>query len=86
MDLPIDMDVSPDSKRVCGILKFYSDETWLFKQVNQASRNRDKTKLLTLGPFAKGLFNVLVQSQMRRQEARNAIGEGITVYRGINID
>ena len=53
-DQPIKMkDASdPDSELTKLMLILYSMETFLFAEINRASRDKDKSKISTLGPYS----------------------------------
>ena len=42
----------PESGLTKLILYLYSMQTFLYGEINRASRNKDKTKIKTLGPYS----------------------------------
>ena len=50
---------NPKSRVVCLILYLYSIEPPFYAELNSACRLLDKSKLQTLGPFARALFEIL---------------------------
>ena len=50
----------PNSKVVCLILYLYSIEPPFYKHINQACKNQDRTKLRTLGPMVRILYQILI--------------------------
>ena len=53
---------------VKSIMKIFSLETWLYGAVNTASRERDKSKIETLGPVACVLSHALLLASKNRTE------------------
>ena len=37
----------------------YSMETWLYRDLNEAGRSKDESKIMTLGPYAWALSTLL---------------------------
>jgi len=63
---------NPYSPEVLLILNLYSMEPPFYADVNNASRELDKSKLKTLGPFAMAICKVLangVNSDKKREDA-----------------
>lgn len=52
------MDI-PESSITKSILFMYSMETFLPYNLNLAEREKDSSKILTFGPFAYALFEIL---------------------------
>lgn len=48
-----------DIRAVQVIMKLYSLETFLYKEVNKASREKDERKIKTLGPYAYLVAKIL---------------------------
>ena len=70
----------PHHKDVKMILKMYSLESFLFKKLNKACRDRDNTAIDTLGPFAHVLMSVIDQASVKRNDR----AEGpFFVFRGL---
>ena len=53
---------------VKSIMKIFSLETWLYSAVNKASRERDRSKIETLGPVACILSHALLLAAKSRNE------------------
>lgn len=83
--LAIDLDTvpktsDPDHKDVKTCLFIYSMESFLYKRINQISREKDISSIETLGPFAVVLGRIIEQAQRNRIDKINGPFE---VYRGI---
>lgn len=64
---------NPRSKVVCLILYLYSIEPPFYAELNSACRLLDESKLETLGPFARALFEILncgLTESMRKDTLR----------------
>ena len=80
----------PFSKVTKGILYIYAMETFIYFALNEATRNFDKTKIATLGPFALALGRIIwgAENKSGRNKDKNAItGEEITtLYKGMKLN
>ena len=59
---------NPDSEIVKAILYIYSKETFLPYILNKASREKDQSKVKTIGPYAYVLNEILTASQKYRKD------------------
>lgn len=57
----------PQHKHVKAILFMYSLESFLFKRINQSSRDQDLDAIETLGPYAVALSKVINQVESKRK-------------------
>jgi len=75
---PMDRDVysDPFSPEVQLILNLYSMEPPVHADLNNASRDLDLSKLVTLGPFAKAISGVLVNGNISDREREDTVGRG----------
>lgn len=83
--LDIDLDKVPETrnpkhKDVKTCLLVYSMESFLYKRINQISRDKDITAIESLGPFAVVLGRIIQYAQRNRED--NIVGP-FDVYRGI---
>jgi hypothetical protein len=63
----------------------YSFETFIPYEINRASREQDKSKIATLGPFACALEEIVkyaLQSNLKNQKKEI---EPFTVWRGLQM-
>ena len=51
--------INPQNPIVKTILYVYTMETWLYPELNKASRNHDESKIMLLGPYACALGLIL---------------------------
>ena len=49
----------PKADIVCGLLYVYSMETFVYSTLNTATRDHDSTKIMTLGPMAAALGEIV---------------------------
>jgi hypothetical protein len=75
-------DYANHSKLIAGIVKLYSMESFLVYEVNKASRDKDTSKIATLGPFAWALGRVVFKAQGRRP-VEDKIPENAVLFRGM---
>ena len=59
------------------MLYLHTQETFLYKELKKASREKDQSKIMTLGPYALALSYILTQSK--------ASSNIQFVYRGMRI-
>lgn len=87
-DTPIKVDDlwDPDHP-ICGlILYIWTLETFLYREVNQASKYADKTKILTLGPYAYALGYCVGSAARKRKDIKVEIfRNGVELYRGTSL-
>ena len=72
----------PEHVHVKTILFIYSLESFLFKKLNLASRQKDSSVIATLGPFAVAISKIIDQVQKNRVD--KIVGEFIC-YRGFSL-
>lgn len=70
----------PDHCDVKASLFMYSMESFLFRRINQISRDKDTSAILTLGPYSVVLSRIISEAQRKR---KNKITGPFKVYRGI---
>ena len=63
------------------ILLLYSMEPPFYADLNNACRTLDKTKLHTLGPFARAIFQVLLGGNISDEKRNDAIERGEHFYK-----
>ena len=61
----------PEHRDVKMILMMYSLESFLFKRLNQGSREKDQSVVNTLGPFAVALTKIINNIQRERTDKMN---------------
>jgi hypothetical protein len=87
-DAPLNFDdiILPDNPVNQLILYIYTLETFLFGELNNASRNADETKIDTLGPYARILSQILLNSSSKRTDLDLSLMKkfenGVDLYRG----
>ena len=54
LDKPLTLEIftNPENPIVKSLLYVYTMETWLYPELNKASRNKDESKIMLLGPYA----------------------------------
>jgi len=57
---------NPDHEFVKLMLYIYSMESFIFKEMNKASRIKDKAKIEFYGPFASALGYIIHQASSKR--------------------
>lgn len=68
---PIDMgDISnADNPSTRALFQIYSLETWLFREINNASRTKNSRKVQSLGPFAALIGVAMDNAQRSRKDS-----------------
>ena len=66
------------------IMRLYSMETFLFRILNRACREKDTSRIKTLGPFAVALSRI-IDSKKRNQTDKDAIKGRFSVYRCMSL-
>lgn len=74
----------PNSNDVKAALFMYSMESFLYRRLNEISRDKDTNSILTLGPFAVLLTRIIDKAQ-RKREHKYLIQGSFDVFRGISI-
>ena len=61
MDKPLTLEIytDPENPIVKSLLYIYTMETWLYPELNKASRNKDESKIMLLGPYSCALNAIL---------------------------
>ena len=57
----------PNSKDTRHILYLYSMESFIYPELNRASREKDETKIKFYGPFAAALSYIIYHANMNRE-------------------
>ena len=57
-------------------------ENFCYREVNRSSRFKDTTKIKTLGPYARALFNVIYGAQHRSEDIDTKKYKECDLYRG----
>ena len=70
-----------------AIFLIYSAETFLYRSLNQACREEDHNRVMTLGPFAYALGEKIIHGKPHDPDLEPAIkkGEPFTVARGLQL-
>jgi len=86
---PLELEVlwNPSHKVTCRILFIYSMETFVYSALNTATRTQDETKVLTLGPLAQALTQILMGAeQHRKADPESFVPNTYTsLYRGLKL-
>ena len=69
----------PSHPFVKSLLYIYSMQTFIYSELNAASRNKDKSKLKFYGPFASAL-GFIIHCGNKKSASLNKV---FTVYRGL---
>jgi len=63
----------------------YTLETWLYPALNKASRDKDQSKILTLGPFACALYWALTTAEEAKPLSKE-MSLPFVVHRGLSLN
>ena len=69
----------PEHKITQFLLYLHTQETFLYKDLKKASRDKDESKIITLGPYALVLSFILLKRKSSQKSKVNF------VYRGMYI-
>ena len=58
-------------------------DTFIYDVINSASRNKDQTKVMSLGPITAALSQITLKAQYYRPD--NKLKENLYVYRGLKL-
>ena len=72
----------PEHPFVQTILYIYSMESFVFVEINKASREKDISKIEFYGPFASALGYIVHAATQKKKEQ---LEENITLYRGLKL-
>ena len=70
---------NPNSKFVKTIIYIYSMESFLFKEMNRATRDKDTDKIKFFGPFASALSLIIHSGNKNFSDLKKQF----SVYRGL---
>ena len=84
MKKPLTIEVlsDPENKLVKTIMYIYSMQSFVFTEVNKASRNKDVTKIKFYGPFAVALSCIIHAANIKKKEK---LPKKFTTYRGLKL-
>ena len=86
---PLELEVlwCPAHKVTCRILFIYSMETFVYSALNTATRTQDESKVLTLGPLAQALTQILMGAEQHRASDPESFVPGTytSLYRGLKL-
>lgn len=74
---------NPDHPFVKTLLYIYSMESFVFKEINKASRDKDLYKIEFYGPFASALGYVIHAANAKK---KNKLEESFIVFRGMKLN
>ena len=72
---------NPNHEFVQLMLYIYSMQTFIFKDMNKTSRDKDLEKISFYGPLASALGYILHAASSKRKE----LGNKVTLYRGFSL-
>ena len=77
----------PTCDLLCGILYLYTLECFLYKSVNTATREHDRSKVSTLGPYAYVLSEILTKGERNRAIDQESLPKDqyTSLYRGLTL-
>ena len=71
------------------IMNMYSMESFLYKELNRASRDKDQSKVATLGPYAYVLAKILQRMNPAINKGEDFVFDkrapGFVTYRGLSL-
>ena len=73
----------PENEFVQTLLYIYSMESFVFKEMNKATRDKDITKIEYYGPYASALGYVIHSATKKRNDNQC---KKQTLYRGFNLE
>ena len=77
----------PASEIVCALLWIYSMESFVYKQLNAATRDHDPSYVDTLGPMCQALGTIVEVTEHSRQSDPSSVSKvgKFNLYRGISL-
>ena len=72
---------NPNHDFVKTLVYIYTMETFIFSEINKASRNKDKEKIRYYGPFASALSFIIHCGNKKYFK----LGKEFKVYRGLQV-
>ena len=73
----------PTHKVVKLIMYIYSMESFIYEDLNRATRDKDHSKIKFYGAFAAALSFILYSATKNRSDLK--VSEAVTLYRGIKL-
>jgi len=73
---------NPNHEFVKTLLYIYSMEAFVFKEINKASRHKDKSKIHFYGPYASALGFIIHAANAKKKDK---LAKKFTVYRGLKL-
>ena len=85
LDLPLTAEIlsNPSHKIVQLILYIYSMESFIYEDLNRATRNKDKSKIKFYGAFSAALSFILYSATKNRSDLEKS--QTTILYRGIKL-
>ena len=86
MDQPLTAEIlsDPYHKITMHILYLYSMESFVYADLNRASRERDRSKIQYYGAFAAALSYILYHANQNRRD--NSLQGQFNLYRGLKMN
>lgn len=86
MDKPLTKKIlsDPQHEFVKKLIRIYTMDCFVFKQMNKAAREQNKAGLRRYGPFATAL-SFIVQNGLNGTDNINSDNKSFTVYRGLRV-
>ena len=86
LDQPLSAKIlsNPNHPITRHLLYLYSMESFIYSELNQASRAKDKSKLSFYGAFAASLSYIIYSANKHRHDA-NKVSGTTTLYRGVHL-
>ena len=83
MPLTVEILSDPSHKIVQLILYIYSMQSFIYEELNRATRDKDKSKIKFYGPFAAALSFILYSATKNRSDCQ--VPETFKLYRGLKL-
>ena len=78
---------NPKHKFVKTLIYIYSMQTFIFTEMNKASRDKDFAKIEIYGPFASALGYIIQVASLKKQKEINKKKNGsYKLYRGMKMN
>ena len=79
--------MDPSSEIVCTLLWIYSMESFVYKQLNAATRDHDPAFVNTLGPMCKALYVIVGSAESERPVDSTSLSnfKHTDLYRGLSL-
>ena len=86
LDVPLTRKIlsNPEHNITKHLLYLYSMESFIYGELNRATRNKDKSKIKYYGAYSAALSYIIHSANLNRKDDKKLQGE-ITLYRGLKM-